>query len=170
MLAKFRVIVQFTIGLMPLITAGQSLARTPWPRNGWKIIETSQSYPQLLDSLKQAVAESDLNVVFDVGPTEAAAKRGIEIPGNRVIGVFNNHFAVDVLRLSVPAMIEAPLRFYVTERDDGRATLSWVEPAHVYAPYIEALTNEDDARRLREKARELDDRFARIAQKAAKAS
>jgi hypothetical protein len=41
----------------------------------------------LLASLKKAVSANDLNVVFDVGPTEAAAKRDIHIhrkPGDLI--------------------------------------------------------------------------------------
>ncbi|GBC57220.1 hypothetical protein PSNTI_26970 [Stutzerimonas stutzeri] len=83
------------------------------------------------------------------------------------MGVFNNKFAVDILRLSVPAMIEAPIRFYVTERDDGHATLSWVEPSHIFAPYIEDVGSSDDAKMLRQEAEELDARFSRIASEAA---
>ena len=36
---------------------------------------------------------------------------GIEIPENRVVGVFNNDYAVRILDMSTAAMIEAPLRF-----------------------------------------------------------
>ena len=63
-----------------------------------------------------------MGVVTQAGPTQAAASRGITIPGNRVIGVFNNDFAVNILALSTAAMIEAPIRFYVTEGADGTAT------------------------------------------------
>lgn len=141
----------------------QVATETRWPENGWNAIDTRQSYSQLLSRLKQAISESELSLVFEVGPTEAAANRGIDIPGNRVIGVFNNQFAVDVLRLSVPAMIEAPIRFYVTEREDGHATLSWIEPSHIYAPYIDAIDNGEDALELRKISTTLDLLFSRIA-------
>jgi hypothetical protein len=36
---------------------------------------------------------------------------------------------------SVPAGIEAPIRFYVTESDDGTAALAWRWPSAVFAPY-----------------------------------
>ena len=54
-----------------------------------------------------------------------ARNRGSEIPDNRVIGIFNNVFAVRILRLSTPAMIEAPISMYVTENADGSANLSY---------------------------------------------
>lgn len=163
---NLRLVAGLILGLTCLLVAVPSVAETYWPKDGWKVIDTSQSYTELLANLKKAVSANDLNVVFDVGPTEAAAKRGIHISGNRVVGVFNNKFAVDILRLSVPAMIEAPIRFYVTERDDGHATLSWVEPSYVFAPYIKDVDGTDDAKNLRNKAEELDARFSRIASEA----
>ncbi|MDR9440331.1 MAG: DUF302 domain-containing protein, partial [Halomonas sp.] len=94
-----------------------------------------------------------------------AANRGVTIPGNRVVGVFRNDFAVRILRLSVPAMIEAPMRFYVTENDDGSATLAWKTPTHLLSPYMDAAGEE-----LETVARELDTLFAAIAKRATEES
>ncbi len=74
-------------------------------------------------------------VVTQAGPTAAAKKRGITIPGNRIIGIFNNDYAVKTLATSTAAMIEAPIRLYVTENEDGTATLSYKTPTAVFAPY-----------------------------------
>lgn len=121
-------------GLM--MWASAVAAQTMEPRDGWAVIATEKPYPQLVEDVKAAIRENGLAVVTEAGPTEAAKARGIEIPGNRVIGAFNNDFAVRILGLSVPAMIEAPLRFYVTEDPDGGATLSYRIPDLVYAPYL----------------------------------
>ncbi|NMT65119.1 DUF302 domain-containing protein [Marinobacter orientalis] len=126
-------------------------AESVTPREGWRVIQTEQSYSALLDSVRRSVTEEDMAVVTDVGPTEAAAQRGETIPGNRVLGVFRNDFAVRAVRASVPAMIEAPIRFYVTEDEDGTATLSWKKPSHVFAPYLDSGGAE-----LRAVAEELD--------------
>lgn len=133
------------------------VAESVTPREGWRVIQTEQSYSALLDAVRQAVTEEDMAVVTDVGPTEAAAQRGETIPGNRVLGVFRNDFAVRAVRASVPAMIEAPIRFYVTEGEDGTATLSWKKPSHVFAPYLESGGTE-----LRAVAEELDRIFETI--------
>ena len=76
-----------------------------------------------------------MGVITQAGPTATARARGIDIPQNRVIGVFNNDFAVKVLETSTAAMIEAPIRFYVTENENGSATLSYKTPSFVFAPY-----------------------------------
>ncbi len=128
------------------------------PRDGWQVMDTDLAYPALLDAVKAAVKANGLNVVTEAGPTEAAAKLGQVIPGNRVIGVFAPTYAVRILPLSTAAMIEAPIRLYVTEDADGTATLSWKTPSHVFAPYAD-----EGGTDLAAIAAELDTLFAAIA-------
>lgn len=106
------------------------------PREGWSVLATEKSFDDLVADTRAAARAGKMAVVTMAGPTGAAANRGIEIPGNRVIGMYNNDFAVRVLRESTAAMIEAPIRFYVTENADGSATLSYKRPSTVFAPYI----------------------------------
>ena len=131
------------------------------PRDGWAVHDTAKPYKQLIGDLKRAVKSNGMFVVTQAGPTDAAKKRGITIPGNRVIGVYNNDFAVRAVRLSVAAMIEAPIRFYVTEDQDGTATLSYKTPSRVFAPYVSEAGPD-----LAALAKELDTIFANIAAEA----
>ena len=133
------------------------------PLSGWAVYPTDKSYQQLVDDTKSAVKANGLIVVTQAGPTKAAAARGITIPGNRVIGVFNNDYAVRVLETSTAAMIEAPIRFYVTENEDGTATLSYKTPSFVFAPYVY-----EGGEPLADIAEELDDKFQAIAESAVK--
>jgi uncharacterized protein (DUF302 family) len=130
-------------------------------RPGWQVIGTDQTHSDLLERLTAAVAEENMGVVTQAGPTAVARQRGIEIPENRVVGVFNNDFAVRILGLSTAAMIEAPVRFYITENPDGTATLSWKEPSFVFAPY-----SDEGGEELGRIAEELDQRFEAIAARA----
>ena len=130
-------------------------------RPGWSHRKTSKSYAQLIGDLKAAVKSHKFGVVTEAGPTEVSRGRGVRIPGNRVIGVFNNVYAVRVLELSTPAMIEAPIRFYVTENADGSADLSYKMPSTVFAPYLEEAGPELDVI-----GKELDATFASIARAA----
>lgn len=147
--------------LLALILAAPVAAESRWPDQGWQVTPTSLAYDELLKALREAVEAEGMFVVTEAGPTEAAANRGVTIPGNRVVGVFRNDYAVRILRLSVPAMIEAPMRFYVTENDDGSATLSWKTPTHLLSPYLDEADAELEA-----VARELDALFAAIAKRA----
>lgn len=146
-----------------LFSAAAAVAQSVAPRDGWVVADTAKPFDQLLDDLKLAVRANQMAVVTQAGPTGAARARGITIPKNRVVGVFNNIYAVRILDASVPAMIEAPLRFYLTEDPDGTATLSYKIPSVVFAAY--ALDASDD---LMIAAAELDIIFQSIAAAAAR--
>ena len=101
-------------------------------------------------------------VVTMASASEGAKAQGFTIPGNRVVGVFRNDFARRMLAASLPAGIEAPIRFYLTENTDGTATLSYRRPSSVFAPYFDRATPD-----LKTLAAELDAIFDRIAAGAA---
>jgi uncharacterized protein (DUF302 family) len=146
----------FTLFALPLWAADLT------PRAGWVLHVTDKPYAQLVSDTRAAVKAGGMIVVTQAGPTQAAKNRGITIPGNRVIGVFNNEYAVKVINLSVAAMIEAPIRLYVTQNTDGSATLSYKTPSAVFAPYAD-----EGGDALRAIAAELDTVFDAIATQAA---
>lgn len=142
------------LALAPLGAAAQSIVE---PREGWRVVETEKDYETLLIDLRAAVRDNKMGIVTEAGPTEVAASRGETIPGNRVVGVFRNDFAVTIIRAAPSAMIEAPVRVMVMEEPDGTASLSYKLPSTVFAPYAdeggEAVTNA---------ASEMDAIFAKI--------
>jgi len=149
------------------IAAALMIAVPAWagsiaPRDGWAVHDTGQGYAELLAALKAAIRAEGMIVVTEAGPTEAAKSRGINIPGNRVVGVYRNDYAVRALAASTAAMIEAPIRFYVTENADGTASLSYKTPSAVFAPYLD-----EGGEALRAIGAELDGVFAAIARRAA---
>lgn len=134
------------------LTTTTTFASDLTPREGWEVYPTDKTHAELVEATRAAIGKSSLAVVTQAGPTGAAANRGIDIPNNLVIGAFNNDYAVKILNLSTAAMIEAPVRFYVTENEDGAATLSYKKPSFVFAPYaneggadLEALAADLDA-------------------------
>ena len=129
---------------------------------GWSAIDTGHSYQALIARLDAAVKANKMGLVGRASATLGAkAMLKQTIPGNMVIGVYRPDFAVRMLAASVPAGIEAPIRFYITENPDGTATLSYKKPSAVFAPYA------DGGAALRELAVELDTLFAKIAGEAA---
>ncbi len=105
-------------------------------REGWVVTKTAKSFDQLIASVETAVADNKMGLVTQASASAGAASRGVTIPGNRIMGVYRNDFAVRMLEASVAAGIEAPIRFYVTENADKTATLSYRTPTTVFAPYI----------------------------------
>lgn len=118
-----------------LICSCPAVADDLEPRDGWVVIKTDKTHGAMTNALKLAAKQHKMGVVTQASPTATARNRGIDIPENRVIGVFNNDFAVKILSTSTAAMIEAPIRFYITENTDGTATLSYKMPSEVFAPY-----------------------------------
>ena len=134
-------------------------AENPTPYPGTMIAETKHSYKDLVARLDEAVTANKMGLVTRASATVGAEKvLSKKIPGNMVVGVYRPDFAVRMLEASVPAGIEAPLRFYITENADGTATLTYRKPSAVFAPY--------EVPALDEMARELDAIFAKIAAQA----
>lgn len=129
------------------------------PREGWVVLNTAKPYAQLVEALEAAIKAEKMGLVTSASASEGAKAAGVTIAGNRVIGVFRNDFARRMLKASVAAGIEAPIRFYVTENADATATLSYKKPSLVFAPYLA-----EGGAALATLASELDEIFARIAE------
>jgi len=147
---------------LALIISAQIAHAEMEARDGWSVTPTTKSFDTLVADVKSAAKANKMGVVTQAGPTGAAKRRGITIPGNRVIGLFNNVYAVNILNLSTAAMIEAPVRVYVTENTDGTATLSYKLPSTVFAPYVDEAGSA-----LATLATGLDEIFAAISAQAA---
>ncbi len=145
-----------------LLWPGVPARAADWPTPaGWSVTDTGHEYKALIARLDAAVKANKMGLVGRASATLGAkAMLKKTIPGNMVIGVYRPDFAVRMLAASVPAGIEAPIRFYITENGDGTATLSYKKPSAVFAPYA------DGGAALRELAAELDAIFAKIAREA----
>lgn len=111
-------------------------------------VKTSKSFSDLKQALDEAVKANEMLLVTRACASCGAAGRGIDIPGNMVVGVYRNDFALRMLEASIPAGIEAPIRFYLTENADKTASLSYRLPSTIFAPYenadLDAMAKELD--------------------------
>ena len=154
-----RVLTVLLLGALAL--AADSAAAQEWSAPpGWEVAKTRHSYANLIERLDAAVKANKMGLVTRASATLGAKSLGKTIPGNMVIGVYHPRFAVRMLEASIPAGIEAPIRFYVTENADRTATLSYKTPTAVFAPYA------DGGEKLTAMARELNAIFAKIAKEA----
>jgi len=145
-------------GLPALISAGLSPgAETALP--GAVTIKTRYGFDTLVTRVEKAIADHKMGLVAQASASRGAAARGVKIPGNAVLMVFRNDYAVRMLSASVPAGLEAPLPLYVTENSDGTASLTYRVPSAVFAPYGSPA--------LDEMAKELDAVFRNIVRDAA---
>lgn len=121
---------------------------------GSHTLTSKHNFSTLVARVEAAVAQQKMGLVASASASAGAAGRGIKIPGNAVLMVFRNDYAVRMLQASVPAGIEAPIRLYVTENADGTASLTYRTPSAVFAPY--------QSDKLNAMAAELDPIFDRI--------
>lgn len=132
-----------------------AFAQPAFPFADARIERTSHRFAELVQRLERAIEANRMALVSRASASVGAAARNVAIPGNAVLMVFRNDFAVRMLNANLAAGFEAPIRYYVTENADGTATLSWRPPSAVFAPYRSAD--------LDAMARELDPIFAKIA-------
>lgn len=125
---------------------------------GTLTLASRHNFQTLATRVEAAVSAQKMGLVATASASAGAVGRGVRIPGNTVLMVFRNDYAVRMLQASVSAGIEAPIRLYLTENQDGTASLSYRAPSTVFAPYHNA--------KLDEMARELDPIFERIARDA----
>ena len=157
-MTRWLIVVAFALFLVNTQTVRADLVAMP----GWVVHKTQHSYADLVDRLDQAVKANKMGVVSRASATVGAKKvLKQDIPGNMVVGVYHPRYAVRMLEASIPAGIEAPVRFYITENDDGTASLSYKLPTAVFAPYA------DGGEALKDMAAELDAVFDAIARQAA---
>lgn len=149
------------LSLICLMTIGFQPLAHGTDRPGWKRYETNIAYANMIKRLNGAVKAEKMGLVSRASASSGAKRRKIKILGNMVVGVYRNDFAIRMLEASLDAGIEAPIRFYLTERQDGGTTLSYKTPSHVFAPYMEAAKPD-----LKALAGELDDIFEAIATRA----
>ena len=118
-------------------------------QEGRRITVTSAApFSRVAEALERAVTEEKMGLVCHANAQRAAAGRGVTIKGNQVLMVFRNDFAVRLTAADPTAGFEAPIRIYVYENADGTATVSYIPPSTVFAPYrhpeVQAVARELD--------------------------
>lgn len=135
-------------------TANYAGAQSAAPLPGTHTVVSTYAFDALATRLEKAIEANKMGLVAQASASRGAAGSGVKIHGNLVLMVFRNDYAVRMLAASVPSGIEAPLRLYLTEGANGKASVTWRTPSAVFAPYGSA---ELDAM-----ARELDPVFEKI--------
>ena len=118
------------------------------------VLETNKSFQTFTQDLTAAIRKNKMGQVCWASAQAGAASIGVKIPGNQVFMIYRPDFAVRMLKASVEAGFEAPIRIYVVEQENGTAQVSYIKPSDVFAGYKNAELNA--------MARELDTIFAAI--------
>ena len=130
--------------------AGAGVAQTA----GYRIVKTPIPFADLEKRLGAAVEANGMRIVNRASASEGAAGRNVKIPGDAVIGVFRNDFAVRMLAANLDAGIEAPVRFHLVEEPDGTSSIRYMTPGTVFGRY--------DGAAIKQVGAELDLMFEKI--------
>ena len=126
--------------------ASAAVAAAPPPET--RIVKAPHAFDAAVQRTEQAIKANGMGLVASASASRGAAARGVKIPGNVVLMVFRNDYAVRMLAASVPAGIEAPLRIYLSEEPDGTTAIRYQRPSAVFAPYgnsaLDAMAKELD--------------------------
>ncbi len=136
--------------LMPVQVALQ--ADTVQPQDGWRVIESDNSFSDLVEYLEANIKANGMELV-------SAEDEAADAPGKKMIGAAREDYA----KRMQAAGIDKPFVFHVTDNGDGTATLSYPWPSTVFAPFFER--GGDDLRAL---ASEMDLLIGKIADETAK--
>lgn len=133
---------------LAFFAVGLAHAGNPAPYPGTLFVKSGYGFGETVARLEESIELNKMGLVAKASASAGAAGRGIKIAGNMVLMVFRNDYAVRMLAASVPAGIEAPVRIYVTEDADGKATITYRTPSAVFAPYgnsqLDAMAGELD--------------------------
>lgn len=134
--------------LLLVFTANNAGAQSAAPLPGTHTAVSAYGFDALATRLEKAIEANKMGLVAQASASRGAAARGVKIRGNLVLMVFRNDYAVRMLAASVPAGVEAPLRLYVSEDANGKASVTWRAPSAVFAPYgsieLDAMARELD--------------------------
>src|SRR5262249_36817041 len=111
-------------------------------------VKSTAPFGTVAEALERAVTDEKMGLVCHANAQRAAAGRGVAIKGIEGLMVFGNDFAVRLVAADPTAGFEAPIRIYVYENADGTATISYLPPSVVFAPYrhpeVQAVARELD--------------------------
>lgn len=110
-------------------------ARADGDPPGLVTVGTRHDFKSLVDRLEAAVKDNKMLVVARASASAGAAGRGVTIPGDAVLLVFRNDFAVRMLGARASAGIEAPIPIHVFETGAGTASIGYRLPSTIFKPY-----------------------------------
>jgi uncharacterized protein (DUF302 family) len=117
-------------------------------QDGRVTVKSIAPFDRVAEALERAVTDEKMALVCHANAQRGAAARGVTLKGNQVLMVFRNDFAVRLLAADPAAGFEAPIRIYVYENVDGTATVSYIPPSVLLAPYrhseVQAVARELD--------------------------
>lgn len=104
-------------------------------QDGRMTMVSKTPFARVAAALEQGIRDEKLALVCHADAQQGARARGVTIKGNQVLMVFSNVYAVRLIDADPAAAFEAPMRIYLYENADGTATVTYMPPSALLAPY-----------------------------------
>jgi uncharacterized protein (DUF302 family) len=88
-----------------------------------RILTSAFTFEETLQRLRQAIADADLWVIYEINPQMLLARGGFRIDSSRQLLFFHPRYVVRILKRNPSALIEIPLKVLVMQMPDGSVTV-----------------------------------------------
>jgi uncharacterized protein (DUF302 family) len=96
---------------------------------------STRSFDEVIASLRKEIDRAGLKLLHEIDPQKALQGIGQLIGGSRLIFFFHPKLVVRVLEMDWSAMVEAPLKFVVTELPDRTVSVRMADPITAFGRY-----------------------------------
>lgn len=84
-----------------------------------------------VDRLESGVRDRGMSVIARIDHSNNADSIGMRLPPTQVLVFGNPKLGTRLMKATISAAIDLPMRILVTEGDDGTVTMSWIDPEHL---------------------------------------
>ncbi|CAN5471660.1 MAG: DUF302 domain-containing protein [Rubrobacteraceae bacterium] len=88
-------------------------------------------FDEVVEAIIASIESSGMLLVADIDVRKNAAKRGIELTGNRILEVSRLDYAARIWAMEIEAGVDIPIRIHVHEDEGGGVTVRCRTPLEV---------------------------------------
>ena len=107
----------------------------PPPPEFLTTVQSSRSFDETVDALKQAIEGENLMVVHEINPQQMLRMVGVRTGGMKQILFFHPRFMKQIFETNRNGGIVPPLKILVMERPDGGVMVRYHDPEALFSSY-----------------------------------
>lgn len=96
-----------------------------------KIRRYSAPFDEVVEGIIAGIEASGMLLVADIDVRRNAAKKGIELTGNRILEVFRPDYAARIWGMEIEAGVDIPIRIHIHEDESGGVAARYRTPLEV---------------------------------------
>jgi uncharacterized protein (DUF302 family) len=100
-----------------------------------RISTSTLALDEIVARIRARIEATGLWILHEIDPQKLMKQSGYIIREARQILFFHPDFMARLLAAEPAALLEAPLKFAVLERDDGTVVIHWLDPISAFSRY-----------------------------------